>query len=120
YNNERTYIRKTSKRGHVDVLALHDSGAQAHAARSTKILSEVIQVYDRENPGCTQLKGASGEDLNASAIGIIAGLESPVIVADIDDDIIVSTNQLSSSNYWTVHPPIGVYVLTIAVQTFKY
>jgi len=109
YNNERSYIRKTSRRSGVDILALHDSGAQAHATRSTKMLSETIQIYDRKHPGCTQLKGASGEDLNATAIGTIAGLEAPVIVADIEDDIIVSTTQLSTSNHWTVHPPIGVY-----------
>jgi hypothetical protein len=73
------------------------------------MLSEVIQVYDRKHPSCTQLKGASGEDLNASAVGIISGLEAPVIVADIEDDIIVSTIQLANSNYWTIHPPVGVY-----------
>ena len=55
------------------------------------------------------MKGASGEDLNATAIGTIDGLEAPVIVADIEDDIIVSTTQLSTSNHWTIHPPIGVY-----------
>ena len=86
YSNEYTYVRKTSQRGNMTRLALHDSGAQAHAARSTKMLNEVIQTYDRK-----QLKGASREDLNASAIGIIAGLEAPVIVANIEDDIIVST-----------------------------
>jgi hypothetical protein len=109
YNNERTYVRKTSKRSNMNVLALHDSGAQAHAARSTKMLSEIIEIYDLKHPGCTQLKGASGEDLNASAIGSISGLEAPVIVARIEDDIIVSTVQLSNSNYWTIHPPLGVY-----------
>ena len=109
YNNERTYVRKTSKRCNVSIMALHDSGAQAHAARSEKILSKVIEVYDWKHPGCTQLKGASGEDLKASAIGTITGLEAPVIVASIEDDIIVSTIQLSNSNHWTIHPPLGVY-----------
>jgi hypothetical protein len=36
-------------------------------------------------------------------------LEAPVIVANIEDDIIVSTTQLSASNHWTIHPPVGVY-----------
>jgi len=36
YNNERSYIRKTSRRSGIDNLALHDSGAQAHVTRSTK------------------------------------------------------------------------------------
>jgi hypothetical protein len=36
-------------------------------------------------------------------------LEAPVIVTNIEDDIIVSTIQLASSNHWTIHPPIGVY-----------
>ena len=48
YNNERTFVRKTSKRSNMSILALHDSGAQAHAARSTKMLSEVIE-YMIEN-----------------------------------------------------------------------
>jgi hypothetical protein len=58
---------------------------------------------------CVQLKGASGEDRNASAIGVIHGLEAPVVVANIEDDIIVSTSQLASSIYWTIHPPAGVF-----------
>ena len=73
------------------------------------MLSEIIQVYDRKDMNCVQLKGASGEDLNASAIGVFHGLESPVVVANIEDDIIVSTSQLASSNYWTIHPPAGVF-----------
>jgi hypothetical protein len=36
-------------------------------------------------------------------------LEAPVIVANIEDDIIVSTIQLANSNHWTIHPPVGVY-----------
>ena len=110
YSNEsHTFIRATSVRSRGGTLALHDSGAQAHAARNVNLLSEVLEIYDGQHSGGTQLKGASGEDLHASAIGLISGLEAPVIVAKIEDDIIISTAQMSNSNHWTIHPPTGLF-----------
>jgi hypothetical protein len=78
-----------------------------------------MKVYDQHSHNCTQLKGASGEDLKASAIGSILGLDSPVIVANIEDDIIVSTTQLAANSYWTIHPPVGAYP-GVGVIVFKH
>ena len=118
-NDERTFIRQTSKRSNINTLVLHDSGAQAHAARSERLLTKTVQVYDKNSRDYTQLKGASGEDLKASAVGTIHGLDAPVIVANIEDDVIVSTTQMSASNYWTIHPPIGLFP-GVGVIIFKH
>ena len=79
----------------------------------------MVYVYDQHSRSCTQLKGASGEDLKASAIGTIYDLDSPVIVANIEDDKIVSTTQLAANNYWTIHPPVGLYP-GVGVIVFKH
>jgi hypothetical protein len=107
-NEEPRFIRMTSQRSKT-TRALHDSGAQAHAARSKTFLSELISDYDKQQTGCTQLKGASGEDLKARAVGLIEGLDAPVIVANIEDDVIVSTSKLNDSQHWVIHPPTGLF-----------
>ena len=90
------------------IRALIDSGAQVHATRQSKFLSHVIGRYDDESSHYVTLAGASGEDLGATAYGIIEGLESEVVVAKIEDDIIISTIQQSKAQLWTVHPPTGL------------
>ena len=62
---------------------------------------------------------ASGEDLHSSALGRIDGLQAQVVVADIDDDLIISTSKLAQEQMWVVHPPKGL-IPGVGVVVFRH
>jgi hypothetical protein len=101
--------KKLSKISNIAPLrALIDSGTQVHATRQSCFLSHVKGRYDEDSLHQITLAGASGEDLGATAYGSIDGLDSDVVVAKIEDDIIISTIQQCKAQIWTVHPPTGL------------
>lgn len=99
-------VRKISS--NVPVRALIDSGAQIHATRKRSFLSHITEIFDDDSDQSIRLAGASGEDLGATAIGYINGLDSQVVVAKVQDDILISTSQLNLSGYWVFHMPHGL------------
>ena len=72
-----------------------------------------------EGQGLLKLMGASGEDLHATAKGTISGLQEHVMVAEIDDDLIISTSKLAREQFWTVHPPNGL-IPGVGVSVFRH
>ena len=96
------FVRVPGKKP-IILKALIDSGAQVHVTRHKSMLSQVLP--NSEGQGLLKLMGASGEDLHATAKGTISELQEHVMVAEIDDDLIISTSKLAREQFWKVHPP---------------
>ena len=56
---------------------------------------------------------------DGDAARTINGLQEHVMVADIDDDLIISTSKLAREQFWTVHPPKGL-IPGVGVVVFRH
>jgi hypothetical protein len=88
------YMFENFDRYPIVLKALIDSGAQVHVARHKNMLSKVNP--NTKDQHLVKLMGASGEDLNTTDMGKINGLQDNVMVAAIDDDLIISTSKLAN------------------------